>query len=243
MLAVNKPPGISTAPRHRHEGGALWNRVHGYLGRPPKIIHRLDHFTSGVIVFGKTSAAAGALCREFRERRAEKTYLAIAQGGEWGGGAAAGGVTVDAPIGDYDGHKEGRAVRGDGKAAVTDVRVVATSAGPQLLDAGAPAPLIGPGLGEPERARGASAALCYPRTGRTHQIRLHLAHLGHPIVGDDLYGITGPWIGRQALHAFRLKLAHPSSGLPLEVEAPPPGDMLACAAALGLDLSGVHDAR
>lgn len=82
-MAVNKPPGIATSPRHRHEGGALHNRVHHHIGRPPFVVHRLDMNTSGVLVFAKSSEAAAMLSEEFRERRPVKEYLAICQGAAW----------------------------------------------------------------------------------------------------------------------------------------------------------------
>ncbi len=75
---------------------------------------------------------------------------------------------------------------------------------------------------------------CEPLTGRTHQIRVHLAHRGHPILGDDVYGLVGPWIDRQALHAACLTVRHPRSGQPLRIEAPLPEDMLLAMRTLGL---------
>ncbi|GLC65336.1 hypothetical protein PLESTF_000281900 [Pleodorina starrii] len=88
--------------------------------------------------------------------------------------------------------------------------------------------------GGSEIPRGASLVLCAPHTGRTHQIRVHLHHLGHPIVGDDIYGVTGPWLGRQALHAAALRFTHPLTGRPVTLAAPLHDDMALALSALGL---------
>ena len=89
-------------------------------------------------------------------------------------------------------------------------------------------------LGHDRLVSAQSARVACASAGRTHQIRVHLAHLGHPIVGDDLYGLVGPSIPRQALHAYRLRVRHPTRGDALELTAPPPADMLACMGRLGL---------
>lgn len=95
-------------------------------------------------------------------------------------------------------------------------------------------------IGGLHHCRGASLIQCEPLTGRTHQIRVHLAHRGHPIVGDDVYGLVGPWIARHALHAAALTVRHPRSGTPLRIEAPLPQDFRAALEALGLQqLKGV----
>ena len=83
LVALNKPHGISTAPRSRHEGGTLFARAYGHLGTPPLVVHRLDMDTSGLVVFAKTKRAAAGLAMEFRQRRAQKEYLAICQGAHW----------------------------------------------------------------------------------------------------------------------------------------------------------------
>lgn len=122
-----------------------------------------------------------------------------------------------------------RCVAASGKPALSHFQVVAASAGADL-SAGSPAALAATPLPQ----CGASLVRCEPQTGRTHQLRVHLAHHGHPIVGDDLYGLTGPWIGRQALHAHVLTVRHPRSGAPLRLTAPLPEDMAAAVQALGL---------
>ena len=122
-----------------------------------------------------------------------------------------------------------RRVAPSGKPAVTEFCVLAASPGADLSP-GTPAALAA----APLPAAGAALVHCEPLTGRTHQIRVHLAHAGHPIVGDDVYGLTGPWIARQALHAAALTVAHPRSGAPLRLAAPLPADMAAALGALGL---------
>jgi hypothetical protein len=87
-----------------------------------------------------------------------------------------------------------------------------------------------------QRVQGDGCCLvcCRPVTGRTHQIRVHMAHCGHPLLGDDVYGLQGPWISRQALHAACVTLRHPATGAPLTIAAPPPEDFASAAASLGL---------
>ena len=125
-----------------------------------------------------------------------------------------------------------RAVVSDGKPATTKFTVIASSSTADLS--------IG-SLGicaAPEVAhltQGAALIRCEPLTGRTHQIRVHLAHAGHPILGDDLYGLMGPWLDRQALHAASLSLQHPRLKSVLTVEAPLPGDFQAALKMVGID--------
>jgi 23S rRNA-/tRNA-specific pseudouridylate synthase len=119
-----------------------------------------------------------------------------------------------------------------GKAAATRFELLA--ANPEAdLSAGVGGAVAGSALPR----RGAALVRCEPLTGRTHQIRVHLAHCGHPILGDDLYGLVGPWIGRHALHAAALALAHPRGGAALRVQAPLPPDFVAALQALGLHCS------
>jgi 23S rRNA pseudouridine1911/1915/1917 synthase len=204
-LAVNKPVGATTAPSHRWQGGSMVNRVLGYTGREPFGVHRLDQNTSGLLLFAKSSAAARAAHVQFRARSVTKVYLAICVGVP-----RQLACTVDAPIGRHPTERIARMVCPDGKPAVTDFEVVATSPDVDLAGPGAAGALMdGAATGN---LRGACLVRCVPHTGRTHQIRVHLAHIGHPIVGDEVYGLTGPWIGRQALHAFSLAMQHPAGG-------------------------------
>jgi 23S rRNA pseudouridine1911/1915/1917 synthase len=228
-LAVNKPAGATTAPAHRWQGGSMVNRVLGHTGREPFGIHRLDQNTSGLLLFAKSSEAARAAHKQFRERTVAKVYLAICVGVP-----AARTATVDAPIGRHPREQVARMVCPAGKPALTDFEVVARSPGVDLAALGAPGALMDAAAAE--HLRGVSLVRCMPHTGRTHQIRVHLAHLGHPILGDEIYGLTGPWIGRQALHAFSLAMQHPREGRRVTFAARLHGDMQAALEQLGLQL-------
>jgi 23S rRNA pseudouridine1911/1915/1917 synthase len=167
------------------------------------IVHRLDKDTSGVMMVGKSLPAVTALVRMIAARAVQRRYRALAHGR-----VAPGVRTIDAPIGRDPVSRLRMAVVAGGKPARTDVELVA------------------------ERA-GISAVECTLHSGRTHQIRVHLAHRGHPLVADPLYG-GKPALGmaRQALHAWRLVLAHPLDGRALAFEAAPPPDFTAAWAAV-----------
>lgn len=162
MLAVNKPPGLRMAPRHRFEGGSLLNRMLHHLGTStggakPHIVHRLDMDTSGVVVFAKSAAAADALCRQFRERSSRKEYVALCVAAPTVAASASASTApvpttfqVDAPIGRSPLGKEYRAVVSDGDASFTEFRTLA----------------VGAWHGTPVYAMHAA-----PRTGRTHQVQ------------------------------------------------------------------------
>ena len=159
-------------------------------------MQRLDVGTSGLMVVCKSERAYSVLKRAFKERRVAKTYHTLVQGLP---DPLAG--TVDAPIGRHPAYDFKFAVMESGKPAVTHY---------ELLEAFSHASLLQVQL----------------ETGRTHQIRVHMASIGHPLVGDETYGgQCGPVIARQALHAFRLALAHPIGGHALEFAAPLPLDM------------------
>jgi 23S rRNA pseudouridine1911/1915/1917 synthase len=213
IIAVNKPAGLLT---HPVQGSDEVSIVHGLLhytkgrlapagGAPrPGVVHRLDRETSGVIVLAKTDKAYHALVAQFAERTANKEYLALVDKAP----RLLSGV-INAPI---DRHRTVRvrmAVREDGREAVTDWRV--------------------------EEKYGEQAALVrtYPHTGRTHQIRVHLAHLAHPILGDRTYGkfdvpaFTGWPMPRVMLHAHRLTLLHPQTGKEITLSVEPPADFIA----------------
>ncbi|GAB4821277.1 hypothetical protein N2152v2_008323 [Parachlorella kessleri] len=226
LIAINKPSGVITAPKHRFVGGSIVNRIIGTLGFEPLTLHRLDMYTSGVVLFAKTRDVVPGLHAQFRHKVAKKEYLALCIGAP-----SVAQFTVDAPIDRDAREKVARCVACSGKPAVTNFRML-SSAPEADLSAGTAAALAFNAENFP--ARGASLVRCEPLTGRTHQIRVHLAHKGHPILGDDLYGLVGPWLDRQALHAASLTVEHPRSGQPLRVEAPLPHDMLAAMHVLGL---------
>jgi 23S rRNA pseudouridine1911/1915/1917 synthase len=187
------------------------------LGAPVTLVHRLDRETSGVTVLARTPAAAAALSEAFRVGSPEKTYLAL----------AARAPTplegrIDAPLGPDPSRPGRRAVLASGEAAATRYATLRTGpAGVALVE-------------------------CRPETGRTHQIRAHLAHLGAPLLGDPRYGgprrVLETSVPRVMLHARRLELAHPISGAPLALEAPVPDDFLSVLRALAPGAAGEPDA-
>lgn len=212
VIVVNKPPGMPVHPSAGHDSGTLVNAL---LARYPDIgplqgelrpgiVHRLDKDTSGVMVVARTAAAQADLARQIKDRKVDKRYLAIVQGRL----QPPEGV-VDAPLGRHPRDRKRQAVTEGGREARTRYRTL--SHGPE-----------------------ASLLEVTLETGRTHQIRVHLAAIGHPVVGDAVYGRRSPHIGRQALHSFRLGFKEPSTGKWLEVEALPPADFEAALLALGL---------
>jgi 23S rRNA pseudouridine1911/1915/1917 synthase len=207
LVAVDKPAGIPAQPTLTSDRGHLPELVGALLGAPVHLVHRLDRETSGVTVLARTAAAARRLAEDFREGRPEKTYLALcARAPEPPGGR------IDAPLGKDPRHPGRRAVRPDGEPAATRYRTLA----------------VGPG--------GVALVEARPETGRTHQIRVHLAHLGAPILGDARHGgprmIGEVAIPRVMLHALRLEIDHPVTGARLVLEAPVPEDLAALRAAL-----------
>jgi 23S rRNA pseudouridine1911/1915/1917 synthase len=161
-------------------------------------VHRLDRGPSGLILAARTDAAHRALAAQLADRTLTRTYLAIVRG------SLAGPERVlDGPIGRHPRDRLRMAVVAGGRPARTRVRAV-------------------------DRRGGHTLVQCDLETGRTHQIRVHLAALGHPVVGDDLYGRRRPGDPeRPMLHAFRLRFRHPRTGEPMTFEAPPPADFTA----------------
>jgi 23S rRNA pseudouridine1911/1915/1917 synthase len=213
LLVLDKPPGLVVHPAAGNPDGTLVNallahcagRLSGIGGVVrPGIVHRLDKDTSGLMVVAKTDAAHAALSAQFADRSLSRDYLAVVRGVPH----PAGGV-IDAPIGRDPLHRKRMAVvaRG-GRSAVTRYRVLSASGGTAAL------------------------VECRLETGRTHQIRVHLAARGHPVVGDALYGRAGAGapramrtFPRQALHAARLRFVHPAREETMLFERDPPADM------------------
>jgi 23S rRNA pseudouridine1911/1915/1917 synthase len=209
LIVINKPAGLVVHPGNGNWSGTLLNALLHHdpeLVRIPRagIVHRLDKETSGLMVVARTLEAQTQLVRQLQARSVKREYLAVATGEIPRGG------TVDAPIGRHPTHRVKMAVvraqRGDsGKPAVTHYQALECFTGATLL-------------------------ACQLETGRTHQIRVHMAHIGHPLLGDPVYGRVQanlPAFHRQALHATRLTLAHPVNGETMRWEAPLPEDMRA----------------
>lgn len=218
MLIVDKPAGLVVHPSAGHGGGTLVNALLGRSrdrGEPlgsiagvgrPGIVHRLDKETSGLIVVAKTDAAQASLMRQFGERTIEKEYLALVRGS-----APAPRGRVEAPIGRDPRDRQRMAVVAGGRESATEYEQIGQGAGYALLS-------------------------LRPLTGRTHQIRAHLAYLGLPIAGDLRYGGgEGPGgLRRQFLHASRLGLERPLDGARLRAWSALPEDLAACLEASGV---------
>lgn len=207
LAAVDKPPGVPAQPTLSSDRGHLPDLASRLLGGPILPVHRLDRETSGVVLLARTREAAAALSAAFRRGEPRKTYLALCARAP-----APPEGRIDAPLGPDPRRPGRRAVAAGGEPAATSYRTLR----------------VGPG--------GEALVQALPETGRTHQIRVHLSHLGAPILGDALYG--GPRrvlelsIPRMLLHASRIELAHPATGQPLAIEAPLPDDFLAAERAL-----------
>ena len=218
MLIVDKPAGLVVHPSAGHTSGTL---VHALLGRSrdrgeplgsiagvgrPGIVHRLDKETSGLLVVAKTDAAQASLMRQFGDRSIEKEYVALVRGE-----APAARGRIEAPVGRDPRDRQRMAVVAGGREAVTEYEALGSAAGYALL-------------------------ALRPRTGRTHQLRAHLAYLGLPIAGDLRYG-GGPGPGglaRQFLHATRLTLDRPLDGRRLGAWSELPPDLAAALGAVGI---------
>lgn len=223
LLVVNKPAGMVTHPAPGHPTGTLVNALlahthdlSGIGGKlRPGIVQRLDRYTSGLMVVAKSDRAHRALSEALQRREIKRLYIAAS----WGH-LSESPLEVTAPIGRDPVERRRMAVTEKGRYAVTRFRVVESWLGAELLRVA---------LG----------------TGRTHQIRVHLAHVGHPVVGDTLYGAgwergmggkARQWaktlsqmVERQFLHSWRLSFEHPVSGEAMRFEVPMPADLQRCA--------------
>ncbi len=231
LLVIDKPAGLVVHPAPGNWRGTLLN---GLLARDPRaallpragIVHRLDKDTSGLMVVARDRQTMDALVKLIAAREVSRQYLALAHR-PWQGPLQR---EVDAPIGRDPSNRLRMAVvdlaRNSGKQAATLLECLGQG-GPVSGEAGE-----GRLGGRAEVGCLVRASL---RTGRTHQIRVHLAHTGHPLVGDGLYG-GAPAAGmvRQALHAYRLAFTHPATEAPLSFVSPPPPDLAAALTAWGL---------
>ena len=203
LIVVDKPAGLPVHPGPGHPDGTLVNAllarcpdIRGIGGElRPGIVHRLDLDTSGLMVVAKTQAAHQSLTEQLRNREFHKEYLAVAVGM-----VTPESGTIDAPIARDPRHRQRMAVDAGGRAARTHYETLEELEGHTLL----------------------SLML---ETGRTHQIRVHLAYLGYPLLGDMVYGKAHSLIGRQFLHAARLGFRHPMTGAWSEHQAALPDDL------------------
>jgi len=222
LVVVNKPPDLVVHPAKGHQTGTLVNalvyrftHLSGLYGpQRPGIVHRLDRDTSGLILVIKDESVHEQVARQFEDRDVDKEYLAIAEGR-----VELDGDLIDAPIGPDLRDRQKMSIRqSGGRPARTVYEVV-------------------------ERFRRFTVVRCFPQTGRTHQIRLHLHYIGHPVVADALYGHRDsiylsdltrrehspeeePLLARQALHARRLTIYHPVLNKEMTFEAAVPADMM-----------------
>jgi 23S rRNA pseudouridine1911/1915/1917 synthase len=245
IIVIDKPKGLVVHPAAGNWTGTLVNALVAHCGaslsgiggvRRPGIVHRLDKDTTGVMVAAKTDRAHRALTAQFadhgRTGPLERGYLAFV----WGVPDRPRGL-IDKPIGRHPYSRDKMSIRADGRAAVTHWDLVETYRG----ETGAPV---------------ASLLACRLETGRTHQIRVHLAALGHPIMGDSTYGpgfktkaaLLAPGarnalqaLGRQALHAYLLSIEHPATGERMTFQSALPADLAALRAALGAEHSPLTD--
>ena len=205
VIVVNKPTGLVVHPAPGHPDGTLVNALLHHCGdslsgiggeKRPGIVHRIDRDTSGLIIAAKNDRAHLSLAAQLQDHSLSRVYEAVAVGG-----LREDRGTVDAPIGRHPVDRKRMAVdRQNGREAVTHWRVLA-------------------------RYPGFTHVECRLETGRTHQIRVHLASIGHPLLGDVVYGSKKPVPGLagQCLHARRLRFTHPSTGQLVELECPLPG--------------------
>ena len=223
ILAVEKPANLAVHPSGRHMTDTLIQRVHARYGQghelerggAPRLCHRLDRETSGIVLVGKNPLAHSDVMGQFERREVEKEYFAIVRGAPQTDGG-----TIDYPVGSCRASSVElkMSVLSDGLPSRTDWSVI-------------------------RRGRGCALVSCRPHTGRQHQIRVHLAAIGHPVVGDKLYGhdetlfekslegplsradLTALGMPRQALHNHRVVFVSPASRARVEVESPLPLDM------------------
>jgi 23S rRNA pseudouridine1911/1915/1917 synthase len=214
LLVIDKPAGMVVHPAPGHTSGTLLNAVLAHCPElmdsgdsRPGIVHRLDRDTSGLILVAKDVKTQRLLQHQFKERQVRKAYLALLDGHlepGWG--------RIEAPIGRDPQHRQRMTVLRGGREAITEYHVLERYAHQ-----------VGPAAGD------YTLVEAEPKTGRTHQIRVHLASIGHPVVGDEVYGRRKAklHVPRHFLHALRLGFKHPITGRRMELETPLPDELSA----------------
>ncbi len=203
LLIVDKPAGMPVHPGVGHPHSTLVNAVLGLdsaIGSVggamrPGLVHRLDKDTSGLIAIAKTDRAHSSITGQLRDRTVDKGYLALVVGT-----LSPAEAIIDAPIGRDPNDRKRMSIVEDGRAASTHYKTIAAFPGYTYTDV-------------------------RPKTGRTHQIRVHFASIGHPVVGDSLYGREDSRIGRHFLHAAYLEFDHPASGERVQFHSALPADL------------------
>ncbi len=211
LLVVDKPAGMPAHPGVGHPDSTLLNAVLGLdsgIGTVggtsrPGLVHRLDKDTSGLMLVAKTDQSHEYLSAQFKDRSIKKGYLALVTGHPEPPDAI-----IEAPVGRDPHDRKKMAIVNDGRQASTLYRTNTTYRDCSLIDV-------------------------RPKTGRTHQIRVHFTSIGHPIVGDETYGRADPRLDRQFLHAAYLEFEHPAKEARLEIECPLPDDLQSVLDGLG----------
>jgi 23S rRNA pseudouridine1911/1915/1917 synthase len=216
LLIIDKPAGYTVHPTKGHPNHTMANGIMKYMDDHHeswkiRFVNRLDMDTTGLLIVGKNSHAQDELIRQMQKNRLHKTYCAIVSGI-----IEEDAFTIDRPIGMPDPDKPSRAVMEGGRDSITKVKVLERI----------PAPSDGAKIDGKYENSGHTLVELNLLTGRTHQIRVHLSSIGHPITGDPLYGgDLQDRFPRQALHARRLEFRHPAEDRIITVEAPLPDDM------------------